>query len=1142
MMTYRQKRLVAALLCVCMLLTGGVFTGMAGIGAAYADSVVAITKQPVSVTVAEGATAKVTVTATGDDLTYMWYYKNAGDSSFARTTSFTGNYYSVEMTAARAGRQVYCVVMDAYGNTVKSNTVTLNMSGDVAIVTQPKSITVASGATAKVTVTATGEGLTYMWYYKNAGDSKFTRTTSFTGNYYSVEMTSARAGRQVYCVVMDAYGNTVKSNTVTLNMSASNAKITKQPVSVTVAEGETAKVSLTATGSGLTYTWYYKNKGMSSFAKTTAFTGNTYSVAMDSSRDGRQIYCVVKDSAGNTVKSNTVTINMEHYAKITKQPASVSVANGETAKVSFTASGDGLTYTWYFKNAGASSFSKTTTFTGNSYTTTMNDERAGRQIYCVVKDKYGNSVKTNTVTLNMSKAVSITKQPVSVTVAEGETAKVSFTASGDGLTYTWYYKSKGMSSFTKTTAFAGNSYAVAMDSSRDGRQLYCVVKDSAGNTAKTNTVTINMEHHAAITKQPVSVSAANGETAKVSFTASGDGLTYTWYFKNAGASSFSKTTSFIGNSYSVAMNDERDGRQVYCVVTDKYGTTAKTNTVTLTMETSASDFEYKISSGKVTITGYKGSSTSVSVPAYIDGCPVTKIGDDAFCKNSYIKSVTLPSTLETISYRAFSNCGALTTVSIPGSVTTIGSYAFNNCDALKNLTLSSGLKSIGSYAFKDCDGLNSLTIPGTVTEVGTDAFYSCSALNSLTISSGVSVIGSYMFYDCDALTSVSIPASVKTVGSYSFKNCDGLKTLTLKSGITSIGIYAFDDCSALTAVSIPGTVKTVGNYSFRNCDALKSVTLATGIETIGSHAFDDCDALTSISIPGTVTYINTYAFTGCDSLKTMSIASGSDVKIDSGAFNGCKVMTTATLPNGVYSIGYEAFRNCDMLTSITIPGTVSYMGTYAFYSCDSLKTVTVNSGVTYINEYAFANCKEITKVTLPSGLLKIAYSAFRECNALTGISIPGTVTSIEGYAFYNAGLASLNVPGSVTSIGSYAFASCDSIVTIKLNSGLTHIGSYAFSNCSAATSVTIPGSVTTIENYAFSNCDALKSVTVPEGVTKINDYCFNSCNNLVSAKLPESLISLGSHAFKNCPVTLNVVSGSYAHDWCIDNSVSYTVR
>ncbi|MBQ9762247.1 MAG: immunoglobulin domain-containing protein, partial [Oscillospiraceae bacterium] len=133
------------------------------------------------------------------------------------TNTFKGDTYTAQMNASRAGRQVYCVITDKYGNKVTSNTVTLNMSG-VTITTQPQSVTVANGKTATVTVKATGEGLTYKWYYKNKGETKFSYTASFTGNVYSVQMNSSRAGRQVYCVITDKYGSVVQTVTVTLNM------------------------------------------------------------------------------------------------------------------------------------------------------------------------------------------------------------------------------------------------------------------------------------------------------------------------------------------------------------------------------------------------------------------------------------------------------------------------------------------------------------------------------------------------------------------------------------------------------------------------------------------------------------------------------------------------------------------------------------------------------------------------------------------------------------------------------------------------------------------------------------------------------------------------------------------------------------
>ena len=62
----------------------------------------------------------------------------------------------------------------------------------------------------------------------------------------------------------------------------------------------------------------------------------------------------------------------------------------------------GRRYDMSFKNASASGFSYTSTFTGSTYSVKMDASRHGRQVYCVVTDKYGNSVRSNTVTLKMS--------------------------------------------------------------------------------------------------------------------------------------------------------------------------------------------------------------------------------------------------------------------------------------------------------------------------------------------------------------------------------------------------------------------------------------------------------------------------------------------------------------------------------------------------------------------------------------------------------------------------------------------------------------------------------------------------------------------------------------------------------------------
>jgi len=272
--------------------------------------------------------------------------------------------------------------------------------------------------------------------------------------------------------------------------------------------------------------------------------------------------------------------------EIIVQPTSQEVLRGRDAAISVVATGDGLTYTWYFKNAGSTRFSRSNSSTSNEYyIPAMTASRDGRQLYCIVKDQYGNECTTDTVTLTMIEPIIITRQPTSIEVPKGQPATVSFAAEGYALTCTWYFKNAGDSSFHKTTSFNGNTYSIpAMTASRDGRQLYCVITDSYGFKVITDTITLTMKETMTITSQPVSVTAEKGQPASVSVAAEGEGLTYTWYFKNAGDSKFHRNTTFTGDTYSVpAMSASRDGRQLYCVITDMYGYSVRTETVTMTM-------------------------------------------------------------------------------------------------------------------------------------------------------------------------------------------------------------------------------------------------------------------------------------------------------------------------------------------------------------------------------------------------------------------------------------------------------------------------------------------------------------------------------------------------------------------------------
>ena len=180
------------------------------------QNAVKITTQPKSGVAPKGSKATVTVKATGDGLTYTWYHKNPTASKYVKDASTTATYKAT-MTDASNGRYVYCIIQDQYGNKIKTNTVKVTIGNTVKITTQPKTGIAPKGSKATVTVKATGDGLTYTWYYKNTTSSKYLKAAT-TGATYSATMSSSVNGRYVYCMVKDQYGNQIKTNTVALRM------------------------------------------------------------------------------------------------------------------------------------------------------------------------------------------------------------------------------------------------------------------------------------------------------------------------------------------------------------------------------------------------------------------------------------------------------------------------------------------------------------------------------------------------------------------------------------------------------------------------------------------------------------------------------------------------------------------------------------------------------------------------------------------------------------------------------------------------------------------------------------------------------------------------------------------------------------
>ena len=99
----------------------------------------------------------------------------------------------------------------------------LLQSSSITIINQPEDVYAEIGERVYVTTEAEGEGLSYQWYIRDLGYSRFAKS-SMTTSTYEVKVTENRYGRELYCVVSDAQGHSVKTNTVSILRKEENER------------------------------------------------------------------------------------------------------------------------------------------------------------------------------------------------------------------------------------------------------------------------------------------------------------------------------------------------------------------------------------------------------------------------------------------------------------------------------------------------------------------------------------------------------------------------------------------------------------------------------------------------------------------------------------------------------------------------------------------------------------------------------------------------------------------------------------------------------------------------------------------------------------------------------------------------------
>ena len=128
---------------------------------------------------------------------------------------------SIKIDEGKNGKVYRCVITDANGEMIVTKEVTITVkepSNAITIVSQPVSYEGPAGQTARFTVTAEGEGLTYQWQLKKGSSWADLTSGGATTSAFSIKADTSRNGKVYRCIIRDVNGEEIITDEVRINI------------------------------------------------------------------------------------------------------------------------------------------------------------------------------------------------------------------------------------------------------------------------------------------------------------------------------------------------------------------------------------------------------------------------------------------------------------------------------------------------------------------------------------------------------------------------------------------------------------------------------------------------------------------------------------------------------------------------------------------------------------------------------------------------------------------------------------------------------------------------------------------------------------------------------------------------------------
>lgn len=498
----------------------------------------------------------------------------------------------------------------------------------------------------------------------------------------------------------------------------------------------------------------------------------------------------------------------------------------------------------------------------------------------------------------------------------------------------------------------------------------------------------------------------------------------------------------------------------------------------------------------LTITGYLGKETRITVPVVLNGKLVTALGANVF---PYAAEITLPDSIASIAKGAFaSGCTIIADEGSPAQV-----YANQN-----------------GLAFKI-------------------RLYELSFVTNSTPKSSVTLP-----------KGAELPLDAVERYGYAFAGWFTDKALTKAAPATmpagDLTLYAAWVESSETIeyeirMNPDGSVKLMRYLGSESDVSIPAALGGRKVTAIGESAFSNCATITSVEVPAGITLIEDYAFSGCTSLKVAVLGEGV-TDFPANLFSGCTSLEAVIMQAENAAVYNNMFFNSPIIYTTRGSGTFNNLqNTNNYY--DSLTSagralrMYTDSWICVVDEPRQMNFVQYWPL---GGGDDIVDWQFDPADKGEGLGNNRFVARKLGeHIVYGT------VDGHTYKMSSVACYRANHLLFTSYQDEATELVFYYPDDAFASDMLEIPASVqglpvTGIDAYSIYENDQLRTVVLSDTITYLGDYSIAYCYNLRTLYVPSSVTGIGANVFEGCyNVTVYCHEGSAMHTYAQEKDLNF---